>query len=168
VIDPEGAFGSGLHPATEACLIALAELGAAGRLAGRASQLDVGVGSGILAIAGARRGLARVVGIDLEASARKAAEAAAALNDLSSVIKIVDDRLERFEERFDLVTANLEPHSVYTVVQALQAVTAPGGILVLGGFRHVDADAVAASYDLARTDLFASSDGEWGALVFEA
>ena len=64
-LDPGMAFGTGLHPTTRLCLVGLERLADAGRLAG-ATVVDVGCGSGILAVTAARFGAARVLGLDID------------------------------------------------------------------------------------------------------
>src|SRR6185295_17841609 len=80
-LDPGMAFGTGLHPTTRLCLVGMERLADAGRLDG-ARVLDVGCGSGILAIAAAKLGAAEVRGVDTDPIAIEATLANAARNGL--------------------------------------------------------------------------------------
>lgn len=127
VIDPGQAFGTGHHETTTGCLAALQELHLAGR-----SVLDVGTGSGILAIAAARLGAGRVVGVDTDPLAVAAARANAAVNDVD-----VDVREGSADaaapERFDVVVANLDTDTLSRLATALADRLAPGGSLIASG-----------------------------------
>jgi ribosomal protein L11 methyltransferase len=87
-LDPGLAFGTGMHPTTRMCLLAVEELVQPGT-----RVLDVGTGSGILAIAAARLGAAEVIGFDIDPIAVSTARKNVALNHLSRVIKIDEGSL---------------------------------------------------------------------------
>jgi ribosomal protein L11 methyltransferase len=126
VLDPGMAFGTGLHPTTRQCLEALGEMDVAGR-----SVLDVGTGSGILAIAAARRGAGLVVGVDVDPLAVKAARENAARNAVA--VEVREGSADAVEGRFDLVLANLVADVLVAVAPELRARTARGGTLVCAG-----------------------------------
>lgn len=86
VIDPGRAFGTGAHPTTRLCVDLLASLG------GRGSLLDVGCGSGVLAIAGCRLGFAPVVAVDVDPVAIATTRANALANGVSIEVFVVDAR----------------------------------------------------------------------------
>lgn len=99
VIPPGNAFGTGGHPTTLACL------GAIDRLAGECtSVLDVGCGSGVLALAAAQRGL-KATGIDIDPDAVTSSRSNAALNTLSAEFSTLP--LQRVSGTYDLVVANV-------------------------------------------------------------
>ncbi|MDQ7038519.1 MAG: 50S ribosomal protein L11 methyltransferase [Aquificota bacterium] len=100
-IKPGMAFGTGLHPTTRLCLSALQEFLKEGD-----SVLDVGTGSGILAIASKVLGAGRVVGIDISEEAVRECRENARLNGVD--VECVLGRPEDVEGTFDLVVANLE------------------------------------------------------------
>ena len=142
VIEPGMAFGTGQHATTRGCLEAIEAAVAAD---GVASALDVGTGSGILALALARLGVPRVVAID----------------DDPAVLPIARENLERngaarvalstgtaagLDGHFDLVVANLLADILVRESEALRARTAAGGRLVVSGLLESQADAVLAAY----------------------
>ena len=105
-IDPGMAFGTGLHPTTRLCLVALERLADAGRMTG-ARVLDVGCGSGILAIAAVRLGAADAVGVDTDPIAIESTLANARRNRLAPRIRASVGSLPTGEPPFDVIAANL-------------------------------------------------------------
>ncbi|MYD98868.1 MAG: 50S ribosomal protein L11 methyltransferase [Gammaproteobacteria bacterium] len=123
-LDPGLAFGTGTHVSTALCLEWLAERSIRGR-----RVLDVGSGSGILAIAACLLG-GRAVAVDHDAQARRATLANARRNGVD--IEVVDD-LEAVHDRHDVVLANLVADTIRTLAGPLTERLAPGGDLVLSG-----------------------------------
>lgn len=107
VIDPGRAFGTGAHPTTRLCLELIGELEAG-------SLLDIGCGSGVLAIAAARLGFAPVVGLDNDRHAVEAARANAAANGLELDFDQADALVEPLPET-DVAIANISAELVAQV-----------------------------------------------------
>ncbi|MFH7319863.1 50S ribosomal protein L11 methyltransferase [Desulfurivibrio sp. D14AmB] len=108
-LDPSVIFGSGFHPSTRLCLEMLLKYLAAPE-SNIASALDLGCGTGLLAIAAARRGVERVVGIDHNPLACKVAQANCARNGVEKLVTIRQADLRQKcpdTDGFDLVIANL-------------------------------------------------------------
>ena len=104
-MDPGMAFGTGHHPTTHMCLLELERLVAPG-----ARVLDVGTGSGILAIAAAKLGAESVLALDIDPIAIKAARSNVRANGLQSAIKVSRRALDAHRSArgsFDLVVANI-------------------------------------------------------------
>lgn len=102
-LDPGMAFGTGLHPTTQMCLQALEQLIRPG-----IDVLDVGTGSGILAVAAARLGATKVLGVDTDRQAVRAARENAGLNGVSGQITIRQGSLETVAARpWKLVVVNI-------------------------------------------------------------
>jgi ribosomal protein L11 methyltransferase len=127
-VEPGQAFGTGHHATTRGCLVAIER---ACRTAPPARALDVGCGSGILAVALCRLGAAQVVGVDVDPLAREATRAAARANGVGEIR--VERSLTAVRGRFDLVVANLFADLLIELAPALAKRLRPGGRLVVSG-----------------------------------
>jgi len=157
VIEPGRAFGTGAHPTTRLCLDLLAELR-------RGSLLDVGCGSGVLAVAGARLGFAPVHAVDHDPVAVEATLANAAANGLGDRVTAHLGSLppEPSGEPYPLVLANLVAAVLIDLAGPLAAHTAPGGTLLASGIIEGRADEVLAVLTSAGFVLDERlDDGEW-------
>ena len=164
LVDPGRAFGTGTHETTRLCLAAIESLAQRGPL-GRA--LDVGTGTGLLALAAARRGAARVVGVDNDPEALASAARHAALNGVELAL-VQGDGARAFAPRsFDLILANLMAPLLLAQRDALRAVVRPGGWLVLSGLLVGDVPEVREAYAALGSPTVAT-DGEWAALMVSA
>lgn len=139
VLDPGQAFGTGHHATTALCLELLDELDLAGRLAGR-RVVDVGCGSGILAIAAAARG-AEAVGIDLDPDAVAVTRANAARNNVTVAADV--GAVEDLAVTGEVVVANLISDVVR--VNAAALVAAASELLVVSGITEERAEEVLAA-----------------------
>jgi ribosomal protein L11 methyltransferase len=150
-LDPGMAFGTGLHPSTQLCLVALEE-----RMRPGMRVLDVGCGSGILTIAAARQGAASVDALDVEPVAVRAARENVARNGLGAPIRVAVGTVEatpEFAGRYDLVVANIIARIIRDLAGPLVGALAPGGRLITSGIIVDRADEVHAA--LARAGLAA-------------
>ncbi len=162
-LDPGQAFGTGHHETTRLCLAALEELLPAG-----ATVLDVGTGSGILAMAAVLLGAASVTGIDIDPVAAEVARENAGANGLAGSIAIRSGTLERGHgRRYDLVVSNISTAANLGLRDTFAEVVAPGGQLILSGILAVDATRVCdemANAGFTRTRL--SFENDWCLLAF--
>ena len=131
-LDPGMAFGTGLHPTTRLCLAGIEDWADQGVLAG-ARVLDVGCGSGILAIAAARFGAREVIGVDTDPLAVEATSANARRNRVSRRVHARHGSLPSGERPFDLVMANLIASLLIDLADELTASLRPGGRLLVSG-----------------------------------
>jgi ribosomal protein L11 methyltransferase len=170
-LDPGMAFGTGLHPTTRLCLAGIERWAEADRFArGAARQggtrvLDVGCGSGILAIAAGLFGAEVILGVDTDAIAVEATIANARRNRLGRRIRARAGSLPSGEPTFDLVLANLIASVLVALAPELIAELRPGGRLLASGIfvdREPDVRAAFAAAGLEVVDQ--SSEGEWVAL----
>lgn len=142
VIDPGQAFGTGGHASTRLVLSQM--LNEAERLAG-ASVLDVGCGSGVLALTAAAFGAGRIVAFDLDPLAVEATGENAESNGLSGRLRIYCGGIDALDDgSFDLVLANLLRSELEPILPALALRVASGGRLILAGLLESDASAMAA------------------------
>jgi ribosomal protein L11 methyltransferase len=128
-IDPGRAFGSGSHATTRLSLELLQVCLRSGM-----SMLDVGTGSGVLAIAAARLGAAHVVAIDIDDEAKRAARANADRNGVGAIVEVADHELVDLDGDFDVVLANIDRPTLVELRPELVRRVRSGGHLVLSGF----------------------------------
>lgn len=158
ILDPGMAFGTGLHPTTRGCLELLQQIQP---MPGRV--LDVGCGSGILAIAALRLGAGHAVGLDTDPMAVAATLANAERNGLADRLEATVGTLPAdAPERFPLVLANLVAAVLVELAPRLAAHLAPGGTLLASGIIEPKADAVVAAMEAAGlAPVSRHADGEW-------
>jgi ribosomal protein L11 methyltransferase len=133
VIEPGRAFGTGHHGSTEGCLALLED--ALSGYAPEAAVLDIGTGTGILAIAAVKLGAPSALGIDVDPDAIAAARVNAERNRCADRIALALGGPETLEagDGFRLVVANLLAHTHRGLAARYPMVVAPGGLLVAGG-----------------------------------
>jgi ribosomal protein L11 methyltransferase len=164
VLDPGMAFGTGSHPTTALCLAALSEL--LGAIPG-ASVLDLGTGSGLLAIAARKLGAGRVLGNDNDPVAVRVARENAARNGVE--VRLVGDPLPAIPDRFDIVVANILANTLVELAPDIAAHLLPGGIALASGILVPQEDEVRAAYLGAGLRPLPGSDrrdSEWSLLAF--
>ena len=137
VLDPGMAFGTGTHPTTALCLAALSDL--LGARPG-ASVLDVGTGSGLLAIAAKKLGAGRVAGNDEDPVAVRVARENAEQNGVA--LELTGAPVEEIAGPFDVVVANILANVLVALAPSLAAKVAPGGVLLLSGILGPQEDEV--------------------------
>jgi ribosomal protein L11 methyltransferase len=163
-LDPGMAFGTGLHPTTRLCLAAVEGLAWRGVLDG-ARVLDVGCGSGILAIAALKLGAASALGVDTDPIAIEATLANARRNALARRLPARVGSLPSGKPPFDVVLANLIAGVLVPLAGALHDELRPGGALLASGIfvdREGEVRAAFEAVGLAVTQR--SAEGDWVAL----
>ena len=167
-IYPGMAFGTGRHASTLLCLRALEEVWEEDRP--RADSpwqvLDVGTGTGILALSAARYGAA-VLAIDLDPEAVAAALENVRLNNLVDRVLVEETPLASLRQQFGLIMANITAPDLLQLADALTARLLSDGVLIISGFLAEDALRLAERYQglgLHQTGFLTQED--WGALIF--
>jgi ribosomal protein L11 methyltransferase len=165
-IDPKMSFGTGHHETTRLCLVAIEELAMDGRAA-----LDLGTGSGVLAMYALLRGAKHAVGIDTDLWAIDNAIENRALNNFSEQqFEIRQGTMGEVvkEEKFDVILANLHRNLLLSTAGAMQTLAADGAYLILSGILCYDASEVRAAYEKANFKFIRElNENEWTALVFQ-
>ncbi len=157
VIQPSMGFGTGHHASTRLCLDLLQDVALAG-----ASMLDVGTGSGVLALAAWKLGGGRVVGIDVDPDAVSSARESADLNAAAAAIDLRVADLQAgaagLGGPFDVVTANLTGAMIERHADALARLLRPGGTLIASGFQTDEEPAVGAALKAAGLGVVSRRD----------
>lgn len=176
-LDPGMAFGTGLHPTTQLCVRELEK-----RVTPGMTVLDLGTGSGILAILANKLGATKVLALDTDSVAAESAAENVAANGMSDIIEVAlgtlptsgQDPLGLERERwaagsFDIVVANILAHIIAELAPAIVAALKPGGIaicsgIIADGFPHATEALLASGAKLV--DVV--SDGDWRAVMVAA
>ena len=157
-------FGSGFHPTTRMCLKMLDKFFQMNPSPARV--LDVGTGSGILALAAARLGAEKVAALDISFPACLEARRNVLANRAERVVTVFRGSLDSVRSRFDLVTANLAVGPLTRLAPQLGSVTWPGGLLIVSGFFPVQRSAILDALG-SGVVLNTMADGEWLAMLWQ-
>ena len=164
-VDPAHSFGSGSHPTTRLMLSQLADV-----LAPGASVLDVGCGSGILAVGAALLGAESVLAIDIDPGSPAATAANAEANGVADRVTATTAHLTEVADRstrFDVVAANLLAPVIADLALDLERVVAPDGALVVSGLLADRWEATTARIPNLAVAAVAVDDG-WAAVTLRA
>ena len=165
VIQPSMGFGTGHHASTRLCLRWLQALALT-----NASVLDVGTGSGVLAIAATTLGAARAIGIDVDPDALDSARENVDLNQGNERVTLrelnLSDAVSAFGASFDIILANLTGGLLCRDASAFAHLAAPGARLIVSGFELPEADQIARAFGDAGWQVLGeiTEDG-WVALL---
>ncbi|NLW71875.1 MAG: 50S ribosomal protein L11 methyltransferase [Chloroflexi bacterium] len=167
-ISPDVAFGTGSHPSTQLCLIALEKYGCKGL-----NVLDVGCGSGILSIAAVRLGANQVLGVDTDQASIPSADRNAALNGMENRVTFevgthtnLLNRSDQLRQAPRVLANILAPVLIKMLNSGLADTVSPSGLLILGGILDTQVHDVlnaAANHGLTMVEGF--HDGDWVVLV---
>jgi ribosomal protein L11 methyltransferase len=166
-IYPGMAFGTGRHATTLLCLRALEEVWEQDLpvVANPYQVLDVGTGTGILALAAARLG-ARVLAIDVDPEAVAAALENVRLNGLEGRILVEPTLLQAIRQQFALILANLTAPDLLQLADSLWGRLLSGGVLIISGFLQTDLPQIEARFlPLGLRKAGGHTQDEWGALI---
>jgi ribosomal protein L11 methyltransferase len=173
-MDPGMAFGTGLHPSTRLCLAGIERWADEGLMArgaardGRARFLDVGCGSGVLAVAAGLLGAGEMIGVDTDPIAIEATFLNARRNRLARRVGAWQGSVPSGAGPFDLVAANLIASVLVTLAPGLRDELRPGGRLLASGiFVDREGDVRSAFGAAGLAILRREAEGDWVALDVE-
>ncbi|MFC1523428.1 50S ribosomal protein L11 methyltransferase [Thermodesulfobacteriota bacterium] len=162
--DSGAVFGSGTHPSTCLAIAAIEEIGAGGE-SFPASVLDIGCGSGLLALICAAKGGSDILGVDICVEAITIARENVDRNGLTGSVRITDTPLLEIRESFQLILANLTASVLMRSIDQIRNRLLDGGTAVLSGFQGSQGEVMK---DLCRAEglmpVGEYSDGRWRAL----
>lgn len=167
-LDPGLSFGTGRHPTTAFCLRQIARLR---KRFASPSLLDIGAGSGILAISAARLGYSPVHAFDFDPEAVRVARANARQNRVLDRVRVTRADVTRLptrsSHRYDVVCANLISDLLVAERERIVARLRPGGVLLLAGILTEEFPAVQRAYEAAGLQRIASrAENEWRSGAF--
>ena len=164
-IDPGMAFGTGTHPTTRGCLRLIEEVVSKTK-GGIETMLDVGTGSGILAIAATMLGVQRTIAIDVDRSAIRVAEENVALNRVGPQVSVSRIKVDGMRAMFDLVVANIIAEELVRLSRDLNDRVLPGGSLILSGIIVEKADMVKGAFKELSLEK-ELTEAEWVSLLYK-
>ncbi|MEW5718790.1 MAG: 50S ribosomal protein L11 methyltransferase [Chloroflexota bacterium] len=160
-LDPGMAFGTGLHPTTRLCMLALEQY-----QTGAPRVLDVGAGSGILAITSAKLGAREILARDTDPVAVETATRNVAINRAENIVRVERGSLDASCNQFDLICINILAEVIVELASALAAALRPGGIVIASGILDFKADDVADALNRVGIEIIEKKQEEdWVALV---
>jgi ribosomal protein L11 methyltransferase len=171
-IDPGMAFGTGTHATTRLCLETLEKAFDAippfiEPLPAEPAVLDVGTGSGVLAIAARKLGAGRIVATDIDPDAVQVAKLNLAMNGIHNEIDVSTTSLAVIGEKFSIVLANILAEDLIRMAEDLSERLLPQGLLILSGILIEREDSVREAYtgyDLSLVEI--THQQEWSCLVY--
>lgn len=164
-LDPGMAFGTGQHGSTHGCLAALDDLV---KPAAATRVLDLGTGSGILAIAAVKLGARSALAVDIDPLACEIAAVNAATNGVAAKIEIATT-LDESRREFDIVVANLFSGMLIGFANDIASRLRDGGHAIGAGLETAEADGVIEAWTAAGMDMQRRYDVEgWTTIVFSA
>ncbi|MBI4329202.1 MAG: 50S ribosomal protein L11 methyltransferase [Chloroflexi bacterium] len=177
LLDPGMAFGTGLHPSTRLCVLMLEQ-----RVQPGMAVLDLGTGSGILAVASAKMGAGRVLGLDIDPLAADVAEENVLKNGVQDTVQVeagtlplLPATLLKLDQMgwpvsgFDIVVANITARVIAELARPIRESLKPGGVALCSGIiMHQFSLAVSALLAAGLSLEDAVSEGDWRALALRA
>lgn len=161
-IDPGAAFGTGTHDTTKLCLTELDRI-----IAGGETLLDIGCGSGILAISSVILGVKEAVGVDIDAMAVRVADENAAINHVEDKINFLcGDLTEKISGKYDIICANIVADIIIKLCDNVTDYMADDGVFICSGIVDIRENDVLAAIEKAGLKVINRNiSGGWVALT---
>ncbi len=167
-IDPGMAFGTGQHPSTQLCIVAIEDIMTKERSFETWNVLDVGTGTGILAICSAKLGSDNVVAVDIDEKAIEIASKNVVINGVEEKIELINDSVSTCRGAFNLIVANLTAKTLIQLKPQIIDMTVSGGYIIASGIIDQDTEAIEKHFvteDTAIHDI--KSEREWFCYTFK-
>ncbi len=161
IIDPKMAFGTGLHPTTKLCASEIRRLSSEGS---QRSLIDVGTGSGILAMVAGKLGFNPISAVENDPVAAEIASDNFSLNDIPEVKVLAD--ISMVQKRYDVVVANILLSTLIELKDELLNILAPGGSIIMSGITHDQADDILKTFSETLSLRRHDKMGEWSSMTF--
>lgn len=160
-LDPGMAFGTGDHETTNMCMKALEEY-----VTKDSVVFDVGCGSGILAIAAAKLGAKKAVGVDLDPVAVESAKENVSYNNLDNIEILYGNLVDVIEGKADVVVANILAEIICILTEDVKRVLKDGGVFITSGIIHDRVDMVVNKMESSGFEVIeVNRDGEWNCII---
>ncbi|TWI75601.1 ribosomal protein L11 methyltransferase [Desulfobotulus alkaliphilus] len=159
ILLPGASFGGGDHPTTRLCLEAIEIC-----VKENGTMLDVGTGTGVLAIAAVRHGAKKALAVDNDPLAVHEAKENVRLNGLEDAVQV--EEVWPLGCSWDLVAANLRPPTLMELAEALSGSLSSGGFLVLSGMRKEEMPLLIQTYGRLLETVCSKEEKGWGSLIF--
>ncbi len=167
-IDPGLAFGSGLHPTTQLCLMMLEDLPLADK-----TIFDVGTGSAILSLAALKLGATQIRAVDVDDIAVRVAEENFERNGYSTEAGSIETSIGSADDvggqTWDVVIANILAHILIEIMAGLRAALAPDGVLMLSGIINEQEESMLQALQEHNLSIITQqAEGDWIAFLVKA
>ncbi len=163
-IDPGMAFGTGHHETTRSCLVLMEKYAAT---MPQTRFLDLGTGTGLLAIAARRLGFKSVLAIDTDPSSIKAARINLKLNRVTGIV-LRKGGIDSVKAVFGMIAANLMAGTLIELAQSIADRTSPSGVVIMSGMlKGQDKEVAVAAHKAGLVVRERLRDGKWVSLVLE-
>jgi ribosomal protein L11 methyltransferase len=167
-IDPGMAFGTGQHASTTMCIMSIEDILIKSSRREEYDILDVGTGTGILAICAAKLGARAVTGIDIDPKAVEIAGKNIVINGVEDRVEIINRDIALCKGSFDLIAANLISGALIKLHPHLVSLTKPGGYIIASGITEPDAKDVEKIFCNGEIVLHEKrSENEWVCYTFK-
>lgn len=163
IINPRMAFGTGNHETTHLMIKAMLEIELQNKIV-----LDMGCGSGILAILASMKGAKEVTAIDIDEWSYNNTLENAELNNISNIRVLIGDAAFLTDQSYDMILANIQRNILLQDMETYRSVLKPDGKLLMSGFYRSDLEAIrekAASLEMSLVQIYERST--WCAVLFK-